>query len=364
VNNTPGLETKMREFNISRQNEAMQVSHEKESKATPDSSEGGERKLLSVVVPFYNEEDVVEEFHNRLSAVLAGLPLDAEVIYVNDGSTDAGVDKLLELRKEDQTVAIVDLSRNFGKEIAMTAGLDAAGGDAVVIIDADLQDPPELINEFVRLWQDGYDNVYAQRTERRGETWLKKATARAFYRGMTLFGETTLPTDVGDFRLLSRRAVEALKVLRERHRFMKGLFAWIGFPSIAVPYQRDPRFAGTTKWNYWKLCNLAVEGFTSYSTMPLRLAGLVGTLLAILAFGFGFFIVLKKLLYGDAVAGYPSLIVLVSLLGGIQLVSLGILGEYLARVFNETKSRPLYFFKAFHPCQHSNQSGYERAAKG
>ena len=345
----------MREFNIRRPTEAMHVSQEKDSKATQDSREGDARKLLSVVVPFYNEEDVVEDFHIRLSAVLAGLPLDAEVIYVNDGSTDAGVDKLLELRQTDRTIAIVDLSRNFGKEIAMTAGLDSAAGDAVVIIDADLQDPPELIPEFVKLWHEGYDNVYAQRTERLGETWFKKATARAFYRGMTFFGETTLPTDVGDFRLLSRRAVEALKGLRERHRFMKGLFAWIGFPSIAVPYQRDARFAGTTKWNYWKLWNLALEGFTSYSTMPLRLAGLAGTLLALLAIGFGVFIILKKLLYGDPVPGYPSLIVVVSLLGGIQLLSLGILGEYLARIFTETKSRPLYFFKAFHPSRHSNE---------
>ena len=315
--------------------------------------------LLSIIVPVFNEDEVIPEFHSRLTKVLETISLNWEVVYVNDGSTDRTDTALTVLRESDQRVAVIQLSRNFGKEIAMTAGLDVVSGDAVVIIDADLQDPPELIPELVRLWrEEGYDNVYAQRTDRLGETWFKKSTAHLFYRAMTFFGETTLPTDVGDYRLLSRKAVGALKSLRERHRFMKGLFAWIGYPSIAVPYQRDPRFAGVTKWNYFKLWNLAIEGFTSYSTTPLRLSGFVGMLLALAALGFGSFIIVKKLIYGDPVPGYPSLMVVVSFLGGIQLLSLGVMGEYLARIFNETKSRPLYFIKEYHPSKNAeNKDG-------
>lgn len=309
-----------------------------------------DRPLLTVVVPLFNEQEVLAQFQERLVAVLEQMDLDWEIVYVNDGSTDGSLEVVRKLRGRSQRIAVLDLSRNFGKEIAMAAGLDVASGDAVVIIDADLQDPPELIPELVRRWQvDGYDNVFAKRTVRLGETWLKKATAYLFYRLMTFFGETDLPPDAGDFRLLSRRAVDALNSVHERHRFMKGLYAWIGFPSIAVPYERDRRHAGVTKWNYWKLCKLAVEGFTSYSTMPLRVAGLLGFLLAMTALCYGFFIIAKTLTVGDPVAGYPSLIVVISFLGGVQLLSLGVIGEYLARIFTETKDRPLYFAKEYHP---------------
>ena len=209
--------------------------------------------LLSIVVPAFNEQEVLPAFHERLSKVLDSLPLESEVIYVNDGSRDGTMEVMKILRAHDDRVAILDLSRNFGKEIAMTAGLDHARGSAVVVIDADLQDPPELITELVKYWRDGWDMVYAQRIERRGETVLKKLTAHWFYRLMQRVGRVRIPENVGDYRLLSRRAVDALLQLREQHRFMKGLFAWIGFPQIGVPYHRDPRFAGRSTWDYWRL---------------------------------------------------------------------------------------------------------------
>lgn len=302
---------------------------------------------LSIVVPAFNEQEVLPEFHRRLTAVLDGIAGRSEVVYVNDGSGDRTLDVMNELRRADARVSIVDLSRNFGKEIALTAGLDHARGDAVVVIDADLQDPPELIPELIKHWEVGIDVVYARRTSRDGESWLKKATARVFYQMMRRVSRVEIPEDTGDFRLLSRRAVDALMQLREQHRFMKGLFAWIGFPSNAVLYKRDPRFAGHTKWNYWKLWTLAVEGFTSFTTAPLKIATYIGLLVAVVAFLFALFIVYKTLMFGDPVAGYPSLMVVVLLLGGLQLMALGIIGEYLGRMFVETKHRPLYLVKAY-----------------
>jgi glycosyltransferase involved in cell wall biosynthesis len=239
-------------------------------------------------------------------------------------------------------VQAIRLSRNFGKELALTAGLDAADADAVILIDADLQDPPELIPEFIARWREGHDVVFGTRLARDGESWLKRASAAAFYRVMGRLSSTPIPADAGDFRLLSRRAVDALRGLRERHRFMKGLFAWVGFRQCELPFRRDPRMAGRSKFNYWKLWNFALEGITSFSTVPLRLATYVGLLTALLAFGYGAWILLKTLLWGDPVAGYPSLMSVMLFLGGVQLVALGIIGEYLGRLFDEVKQRPLY----------------------
>jgi glycosyltransferase involved in cell wall biosynthesis len=310
--------------------------------------ESNVRRMISIVVPAYNEQEVLPEFHRRLDEVMSALPYSWEVVYVNDGSRDETLAVLYELQRRHDQVAIVDLSRNFGKEIALTAGLDHTRGDAVVVIDSDLQDPPALIPELIAGWDvDGYDVVYAQRIARDGETWLKQATAQFFYKLMQRVGPVPIPADTGDFRLMSRRAVNALKQLREQHRFMKGLFTWIGFPQKAVPYRRDPRFAGATKWNYWKLWNLAIEGFTSFTIFPLKLASYFGLAVACAAFLFGAFIVYRTLVHGDPVAGYPSLMVTVLFLGGVQLIALGVIGEYLGRIFNETKQRPLYLVKAY-----------------
>jgi polyisoprenyl-phosphate glycosyltransferase len=302
---------------------------------------------VSVVVPAYNEEEVLPELQKRLSAVLESMDVGWEIVYVNDGSTD----KTLEVLNgfAGPRVAVIDLSRNFGKEIAMTAGLDHARGDAVVVIDADLQDPPELIPELVRKWREGFDVVYARRTARDGETYLKRSTAKLFYRVIQSISRVRIPEDTGDFRLLSRRAVEALKSLREHHRFMKGLFAWIGYPQVAVYYRRDARFAGETKWNYWRLWNFALEGITSFSIAPLKIATYFGLLTAAGAFLFAAIVIYKTLVYGDPVQGYPSLMVVVLFLGGVQLISLGMIGEYLGRMFNETKQRPLYLVNRYLP---------------
>ena len=303
--------------------------------------------LLSVVVPAYNEQEVLETFHDRLSAVLATLPLDAEVVYVNDGSSDDTLSILRGLRRRDPRVAVIDLSRNFGKEIALTAGLDHARGDAVIVIDADLQDPPELIPKLIEPWRDeGCDVVYAQRISRAGESWLKKKTASWFYRLMQHVGEIPIPPDTGDFRLLSRRTVDSIRSLRERHRFMKGLFTWVGFRQCAVAYERDARGAGESKWNYWRLWNLALEGLTSATLVPLKVSSYIGLIIAVLAFATGLWIIFKTLAFGDPVQGWPSLMVVVLFLGGVQLVALGVIGEYLGRLFNEAKGRPLYFLNA------------------
>ncbi|MFZ5622630.1 MAG: glycosyltransferase family 2 protein [Pseudomonadota bacterium] len=307
----------------------------------------GKNGLMSVVVPVFNEAEVLPEFNRRLTDVLGALPLDTEIIYVNDGSTDATKDVLEKLRQTSGCIGIVDLSRNFGKEVALTAGIDMARGDAVVVIDADLQDPPELIPELVRRWQEGFDVVYATRTKRHGETYIKRITAHAFYRFMQSIGQVKIPEDTGDFRLMSRRAVDALNQFRERHRFMKGLFALIGFPQISVPYERDARYAGGTKWNYWRLWNLAIEGITSFSTAPLHLATYVGLATAVGAFIYGAIMILRTLIFGNPVAGYPSLVVIILFLGGIQLAAIGVMGEYIGRIFNEVKQRPLYILKDY-----------------
>jgi glycosyltransferase involved in cell wall biosynthesis len=268
-----------------------------------------------------------------------------EIIYVNDGSRDDTIQRLLSLVERDPRVKIIDLSRNFGKEIALTAGIDFASGDAVIPIDADLQDPPEIIPEMIAKWREGYDVVYATRTQRRGDNWFKRWTAHLFY---CVIGKVTpigIPKDTGDFRLLSRPVVEALKQLRERNRFMKGLFSWVGYRQTSVSYQRNPRNAGKTKWNYWKLWNFAVEGITSFSYIPLQFATYFGLSVAFFAFLYALFIVTRTLIMGRDVAGYPSLITVILFLGGVQLFSIGILGEYIGRIYSEVKQRPLYIVK-------------------
>ena len=299
------------------------------------------RPVFSVVVPVFNEAAGLAEFHRRLAAAMNRLGR-WEVIYVNDGSTDASLAVLRTLHAAGTGIVVINLARNFGKEIAMTAGLDHVSGDAVVVIDADLQDPPELIEAMAAEWRAGFDVVYAQRRKREGETWLKRTTAAGFYRVMERVGRVRLPRDTGDFRLMSRRVVDAVGQFREHHRFMKGLFAWVGFPSKAVLYDRAPRHSGSTTWSYWRLWNFALEGLTSFTMVPLRISTYLGLFIAVLALLYSIVIVVHVLLFGNDVAGYPSLITVVLFLGGIQLVTLGVIGEYLGRVFNETKQRPLY----------------------
>lgn len=300
---------------------------------------------LTIVVPAYNESAVLATFHRRLGKVLDGLSLDCSVLYVDDGSGDDTWSVIEALRAEDPRAGGIKLSRNFGKEAAMTAGLDCVVADAAVVIDADLQDPPELIPALVEQWRAGYDVVYATRSARAGESGFKRFTAAAFYRSMERLSDTPIPRDTGDFRLLSRRALDALAQLRERQRFMKGLFSWIGYRQTAVHYLREPRQGGVTKWNYWRLAQLAIEGITSFSTAPLRLATWVGLGSAGLAFVYGAWVLLHALLYGDPVRGYPTLMLVILFLGGVQLLALGVIGEYLGRSYAESKQRPLYFIE-------------------
>ena len=297
---------------------------------------------ISLVVPVYNEERVLLEFVKRAHAALDATGLSWEIIFADDGSKDATAELIRALRRQDPRIGLISLSRNFGKEIALTAGLDHARGQAVVVIDADLQDPPEIISDLVARWKEGYDVVYGRRTEREGETALKRWTAYLFYRTINKLTDRPIPADAGDFRLMSRRAVDALSQLRERHRFMKGLFSWIGFRQIEVPYKRERRVAGNTKWNYWRLWNLSIEGITSFSIRPLQFAAYFGFFISSLAAVYGVFIILQTVIRGNPVPGYPSLLVVVLFLGGVQLITLGVIGEYVGRIDDETKERPLY----------------------
>jgi polyisoprenyl-phosphate glycosyltransferase len=306
-------------------------------------------EMLSVIIPVYNEAAVLPVFHSRVQEVMDATGCRYELIYVDDGSSDDSLQLLNGLRAEDDSVAILELSRNFGKEVALSAGLDHARGDAIIIIDADLQDPPQLIHQFLAEWRNGYDVVYGQRTDRRGDSPFKIFTAKWFYRVINALSDVEIPRDVGDFRLLSRRAVDALLALPERRRYMKGLYSWIGFPQKAIPYIRQSRQAGQTKWNYWRLWNFALEGITAFSDAPLKIATYLGAVTSGFAFLYGFFVLIRTLIWGDPVPGYPSLIIVVLFLGGVQLICLGILGEYLARTYHEAKARPLYFVAGYHP---------------
>jgi glycosyltransferase involved in cell wall biosynthesis len=307
--------------------------------------------VFSIVVPAFNEERNLPLLHARIAAVMQTLGEPWELVFVNDGSRDRSLPVMRSLRHCDRHIAIVNLSRNFGKEIATTAGLDHARGKAVIVVDADLQDPPEVIPEMVAAWRRGFDTVYAQRCRRHGETWLKRTSAAVFYRVLRRSTSVPIPADTGDFRLISRRVLTALSGLRERHRFMKGLFAWVGFPSCAISYDRQPRHAGETAWTYWKLWNLAVEGITSFTTMPLRAATYLGLLVGLGSTIFLLQLLVRTLVFGNEVPGYPSLMAVVLFLGAAQLVTLGIIGEYLGRVFDEVKQRPLYLVEQYLPSQ-------------
>jgi glycosyltransferase involved in cell wall biosynthesis len=301
-------------------------------------------KTITILIPAYNEEEVIYQLYSRLTNVIDSIRFfNFEILFVNDGSKDNTVKIIKKLREKDKRISFIDLSRNFGKEVAMIAGLDFSIGDAVIIIDADLQDPPELIIEMIKFWEQGYDDVYAKRQNRAGETWFKKWTATNFYSLLQRISRIPIQENTGDFRLLDRRCIEALKQLRETQRYTKGMFSWIGFNKKEILFDRDSRAAGETKWNYYKLFDLAIEGITSFTTAPLRLSALLGVLISIGAFVYMTFIIAKTLLFGESAAGYASLMTVVLFLGGIQLLSLGVIGEYLGRIFNETKSRPLYF---------------------
>jgi glycosyltransferase involved in cell wall biosynthesis len=318
------------------------------------------KRLISIVIPVFNEEDVLPVFLERLASACSRLDFPFEWVFVDDGSDDGTGAKLAAARRGNDHVGVLRLSRNFGKEVAISAGLQQAVGDAVVIIDADLQDPPELIPALVAHWLEGFDNVFARRTDRGGDGPFKRWTAHAFYRLLGRVTNIEVPADAGDFRLLDRRAVDAILQFREQHRFMKGLYAWVGYRAIAVPYERDPRAGGATKWSYRRLWNLAIDGITSFTVAPLKLASLFGLAVAVLALVYGAIVIVKTLLFGDHVQGYPSLMVVVLFLGGIQLLFLGIVGEYLGRVFNEVKGRPLYLVDELHPSRFAR----ERSGRG
>lgn len=307
-------------------------------------------KKISILIPAYNEEEVLQHLYERLGKLADSTKeYQFEFLFVNDGSRDRTLEIIKSYAKKDMRIAYVNLSRNFGKEIAMIAGLDHVTGDATVIIDADLQDPPELIPKMIKYWESGYDDVYARRNSRAGETWLKKITSELFYKLLKKSTNVPIQQDTGDFRLLDRRCVEALKQFRESQRYTKGMFSWIGYKKKEILYDRDPRAAGETKWNYWKLANLAVDGITSFTTAPLRIASVLGILVSFAAFIYIIYLVLRTILAGGSdLAGYPSMMAVILFLGGVQLLSLGVIGEYVGRIFNETKQRPLYFVEEYH----------------
>ena len=300
---------------------------------------------LSIVVPLYNEFQNLDCFFRRLFAVLQRLELTFEVICVDDGSTDNTLPGLLEYLRTQPSLKVINLSRNFGKETALTAGLDYAEGAAVVPLDADLQHPPELIEEFVEKWKKGYDVVYATCGSAQAGPLMKRATRRMFYWFLGHVAEIRIPSDTGDFRLLDRRVVDALKRFPERTRFMKGLFAWVGFKQTAVFYDAQPRHAGVSKWNYWQLWNLALEGVTSFSSFPLKVWSYLGVTVSLCAVLYAAIITIRTLALGIELPGYASLMVVILFMGGIQLITLGVLGEYLSRIYYETKGRPLYIVR-------------------
>ncbi len=316
---------------------------------------------ISIVVPLYCEDSNLDYLFQRLEAVLTRLGGRYEIICVDDGSDDDTVQGLKTHRQRNPNIKIVALSRNFGKELALTAGIDYASGAAVVPIDADLQDPPELIEALIAKWKEGYDVVYARRRSRQGETWLKRATANSFYRVMERMSKVPIPRDTGDFRLLDRRVVDVLKQLPERTRFMKGLFAWVGYRQAEVLYDREPRYSGDTKWNYWRLWNFAIDGIVSFSVAPLRIWSYVGITFALISFLYGSFLLIRTLISGNDVPGYASLMVAILFLGGVQMMSLGVLGEYLGRVYEEVKGRPLYLVRDAYGVGHPPKNSHNVA---
>ena len=304
--------------------------------------------LLTIMIPVFNEQECIDGLYIKLVDVANILRCDCEMLFINDGSTDNTLQIIKNLQLNDSRISIVDLSRNYGKEVAMTAGLDYLKGDALVIIDADLQDNPSMLSLMLEEIEKGYDDVYAQRISRKGETWFKKASSLWYYKLLAAMSTVPIQKDTGDFRMLSNKAINALRSLGENERNMKGLFSFIGFKKKAIYYERDERFAGKTKWNYFKLFNLAVRGITAFSTKPLRMISVSGVIISLISFVFLAKIVFKALFYGDPVAGYPSLMSTVLFLGGIQLLSIGVLGEYVGIIFSETKKRPVYFVNDYY----------------
>lgn len=316
---------------------------------------------LSVIIPFLNEMEVLPACHARLGLVLRTLELSYEIVFVDDGSSDGSAEYLQGLLREERGIKLVRLSRNFGKEAAMTAGIEHAAGAAVIMLDADLQDPPEAIPAMVRAWQEGADVVSMRRRSRAGESALKRLSAYAYYRLLSRLSKAPIPPDTGDFRLMSRRAVVALLQLPERCRYMKGLYAWVGMPTRIIDYDREPRAAGATKWNYLALFRLAMEGITSFSTAPLRWATGLGVVAALGGAVFGTAIIFKTLMFGDDVPGYPSLMAMMTFMGGIQLITIGLLGEYVGKTYMESKQRPVYLVR---DVQHSGPAGVAASGYG
>lgn len=303
---------------------------------------------ISVIVPVFNETEVIGACYERLTTVMRDLPgFDYELLFIDDGSTDDTYARLLEFHASDPAVRIVKFSRNFGHQIAVTAGLDMADGDAMVVIDADLQDPPEVIPEMVAKWQEGFDVVYGVRKRRDGESRLKLWTASVFYRLLRSFTNIDIPVDVGDFRLVSARAAGHIRKLREKDRFVRGLVSWVGFAQTGVPYEREARYAGETKYPYRKMVKFAVDGITSFSSLPLRLASWLGYLASFLAFVYLLSVFVQRAM-GHTVEGWATIMVAMLFLGGVQLICIGIIGEYIGRIFNETKGRPMYVIETVH----------------
>lgn len=301
--------------------------------------------IISIVVPCYNEETVIEIFLEHIEPVLISLNKSYEIIFVNDGSTDNTFNVMINEKNKHNNIYIVNLSRNFGKEAALTAGLENAKGEVVIPIDVDLQDPPELIVTFIEQWEKGYDVVLAKRTDRSNDTMTKKLSAELFYKIHNKISNITIPNNVGDYRLMSRRVVESLKTLPENQRFMKGIFSWIGYKTIVIEYKREARVAGNTSFNGWKLWNFALDGITSFSTAPLRIWLYIGAIISLIAFIYGSFIIIRTLILGIDLPGYASLLSAILFLGGIQLMGIGILGEYIGRTYNESKRRPSYIIE-------------------
>jgi polyisoprenyl-phosphate glycosyltransferase len=300
---------------------------------------------VSIIVPIHNEAASIGAFFAQLLPVLERLGATWEIICINDGSTDATLDSLIEFHRRTPAIKVISLSRNFGKDVALSAGFDFAIGAAVIPIDADLQDPPELIVPMVAKWREGFDIVFATRKRREGDSWLKRTTARYFYEIFDRITDVPVPHDTGDYRLIDRRVVDVLVRLPERTRFMKGLFAWVGFRQTAVTFDRQPRHAGDTKWNYWRLWNFALDAITSFSSLPLKIWSYIGVAISLFAFLFAMFLAALKIIRGINLPGYASLMVAVLFFGGVQLISLGIIGEYLARMYSEVKGRPLYLVR-------------------
>lgn len=306
-------------------------------------------KKITLLIPAYNEEAVLDALFERLDGLASSVKdYEFEFLFVNDGSRDKTLEMIKAQAEKDARVSYINLSRNFGKEIAMIAGIDHVQGDAMVIIDADLQDPPELIPEMIKFWGEGYDDVYARRKSRKGETWLKKKTSELYYRVLQSSTSVTIQVDTGDFRLLDRRCIEALKQFRESQRNAKAIFSWIGYRKKEIFYDRDPRIAGETKWNYRKLVNLAIDGITTFTTAPLRIATVTGVAISAISFLYIIYLVIRPMFGVSTGAGYSSTLAVILFMGGVQMLFLGIIGEYIGRIFNETKNRPLYLIEEYH----------------